>query len=89
MCADIVDWRERTRFSASILYHTDRPKNQEPHKTLTIPMRMGLRSVKPVTVSAGEIAERGSFVDLRGWFDEIVVLKAWGTNSSMDKVRSC
>ena len=28
-------------------------------------MRMGLRSLKPVTVSAGEIAERGSFVDLR------------------------
>ena len=28
-------------------------------------MRMGLLSLKPVTVSAGEIAERGSFVDLR------------------------
>ena len=37
---------------------------QEPHRTLTIPMRMDLRSLKPVTVSAGEIAERGSFVDL-------------------------
>ena len=28
-------------------------------------MRMDLHSLKPVTVSAGEIAERGSFVDLR------------------------
>ena len=37
----------------------------ELDRTLTIPMRMGLRSLKPVTVSAAEIAERGSFVDLR------------------------
>ena len=27
-------------------------------------MRMGLHSIEPVTVSAGEIAQRGSFVDL-------------------------
>ena len=48
-----------------MLYHSDRSQNlTEPLQRRQNPVRMDLRSLKHVTVSAGEIAERGSFVDL-------------------------
>lgn len=55
----VVQRRQRTRFSASVLKDADQPKNlTELFEYLC--MRMDPRSFESVTISAGEIAERSS-----------------------------